>query len=596
MNIYEYVGDLENFKSIFALVPDQQLGKPLLSLILIIFLFWIFALNKRSSKAAALLFPTLFYSCMFVYYYGIPDEVSINLEHTYNLFHFGKFSMQPDRLVGGTVEIIFYLFHLPFAYSQKTLIFGNFIICFITGWLHIVVLWKERIFKDPKIEIVLLSAFALTNSVVFVFGSGFGNSLISLIFLLSMLAYLRGSVKQAFILSAIIPLIRPNDILVSFVIFSMIYLLEYSKSKKHNLTYIFKGIFLPLGVLITYFIIYKLYFGYWIPTPILFKSIKPSMMFMFYKEGLIEYFKDWTASPLHSNYLMLLGTSIIWYFFGEKKFDQKSQAFLLIFVFLMPVFCLYSVSAKIIDLFYSHARYFISLSVVIAIIPLLLIDSFSSSSKSSLLNKTRMALFYFSFYAVINVFFTPPYFYGDYMWSRFINRADVGAAGLLSNKIIPKKYSIAATELHTFGLCVDQPVEDLYGYSNREIAKSKFINSRYKIRYLPSLFLKEKPDVFWLYYFTTYSDRCDFNTVELAFLDPNLMPSTLYDYTEIAKYYDLFLVKNNNLQVGYLVNKELVDDFKRTLAKNNFMLTRSRELLKSFYSKYKFDDKLILDD
>jgi len=86
---------------------------------------------------------------VYIFSSGYADEVYVNLEHPYNLFHFGKFSMSPFRMIDGTVEFIYYLLLTPFALSQATLIVASLILGYGVCWSHLYLV--KRIFREHPI-------------------------------------------------------------------------------------------------------------------------------------------------------------------------------------------------------------------------------------------------------------------------------------------------------------------------------------------------------------------------------------------------------------------------------------------------------------
>jgi uncharacterized membrane protein len=137
-------GNLEITEDIFNLVPPRIAGFLVWVLLSVVVLFYsVYKAGKEEKnikKRFVLLIPSIIYVGTFINTYGIIDEVSINLEHPYNLYHFGKFSMSPAKMVDGTVELLYYLLHTPFAQSQSSLVLGNFLISLIVGWLHLFIL------------------------------------------------------------------------------------------------------------------------------------------------------------------------------------------------------------------------------------------------------------------------------------------------------------------------------------------------------------------------------------------------------------------------------------------------------------------------
>jgi hypothetical protein len=190
----------------FSALPSASIG----------FVLWllcsagaiIYAIRAPRSANARwpMLLATGIYTGLFLNLYQLVDEVMINLEHSYNLKHFGKFSMSSTGWVDGTVEMLYYLLHAPFAWSQQSLVISNFAISFAIGWLH---LWLvARLFKydtDPALRTFALCGFALCSPLIVIFSSGFGNGLVSLLFLAAIVAAAEGRTAFSLALSGLFP-------------------------------------------------------------------------------------------------------------------------------------------------------------------------------------------------------------------------------------------------------------------------------------------------------------------------------------------------------------------------------------------------------
>ncbi|MEH2259716.1 hypothetical protein [Nostoc sp.] len=144
--------NIQIIEDIFNLIPSRNIGIVLWIFLLVLTFFYLaYRLNKEENKIdnlLSLLIPSFIYIGTFINTFGISDEVVVNLEHPYNLYHFGKFSMSPDMMIDGTVEVFYYLLHTPFAKSQSSLILGSFLISLIFGWLHIFVIWRLKLTKS----------------------------------------------------------------------------------------------------------------------------------------------------------------------------------------------------------------------------------------------------------------------------------------------------------------------------------------------------------------------------------------------------------------------------------------------------------------
>ena len=58
------------------------------------------------SKYTPLALAATIYTGLFINFYTLIDEVSINLEHAYNLYNYGRFSMSPELNVQARTRFV----------------------------------------------------------------------------------------------------------------------------------------------------------------------------------------------------------------------------------------------------------------------------------------------------------------------------------------------------------------------------------------------------------------------------------------------------------------------------------------------------------
>jgi len=63
--------------------------------------------RDRFGRKYLLVLGILIQSFQYLYYTAYVDEVYVNLEHSWNLYHFGKLSFSPVSIVDGTVELFY---------------------------------------------------------------------------------------------------------------------------------------------------------------------------------------------------------------------------------------------------------------------------------------------------------------------------------------------------------------------------------------------------------------------------------------------------------------------------------------------------------
>ena len=89
----------------------------------------------------SLLVPLVLGTGMFFATRTMIDEVFVNLEHPWNLFHHGRFSFSSQEMIDGTVEIVYYGLLTPFAWSHDVLLIANYAFGLLIALGHIFVYW-----------------------------------------------------------------------------------------------------------------------------------------------------------------------------------------------------------------------------------------------------------------------------------------------------------------------------------------------------------------------------------------------------------------------------------------------------------------------
>ncbi|MEH2091391.1 hypothetical protein [Nostoc sp.] len=591
--------NIQIVEDIFNLFPSKNIGIVLWIVSLALTFFYLaYRIKKEENKIdnlLSLLIPSIIYIGTFINTFGILDEVAVNLEHPYNLYHFGKFSMSPDMMIDGTVEVLYYLLHTPFAKSQSSLILGNFLISLIFGWLHIFVIWQLKLTRCFLNNLILLSCFSLSFPIISIFSSGFGNSLLSLLFLISIYFYLKNKLIFSLLVSGLLPLIRPDGILWSFTNIATITLtLRRKRIFYSKIHYILISLLPLFSTLIYLFLFYKFY-GHFIPTPILFKSFKLSMLPMFNQSLFLDNISNWLGAPLNSVAFLVL---VLLVYLGIKKHSwlEKNEIINILITYTMftsLIFVFYNFTRATIGDFTEdiYSRYWLSFEVTLVLLLLVtitrckpLINLYIEEHYLTKIHFLPICLMFFLFFTSLQQGIQQVNHTSKYSF----NRTDNVFAGALTEKILPNHFSISASEINTFGLMIDRPVLDLWGYTNRDIAKSKVCNS-FKVRNNEYLFLEKRPNIHWVFWFP--SEEYSFHTVEENF-------ATEYGYTETDKKwnilgdmnkviinYDVFLIQTNGKAISYLVRKDSSDLLINHLKdKFEFQLLNSREIDVKYFS------------
>jgi hypothetical protein len=609
---FQSQNNIQIVQDIFNLIPSKKDGSNLwfyLSILVLLYSVYEHKLKIKIIKDnfLSLLIATFIYLGFFSNTFGLVDEVLVNLEHPYNLYHFGKFSMSPDRMVDGTVEVLYYLLHTPFAQSQSSLVMGNFLISLIVGWLHLFVLWRLKITNYFIKNLILLSCFSLSFSIIYTFSSGFGNSLVSLLFLIAVYFCLKNQLILSLFVSGLLPLIRPDGILWSLINILTILTVTFTlRSKTKALSppkkiYILM-VLLPFISTLVYLAVFKYMYGHWIPTPILFKSVKLSMLPMFERQRFLDGLLSWIGTPSKKIALLVLASIILYLVINKHKEIEQGDKIRILTVYTLfnsLVFIFYNFTRATITDFttiYIYSRYWVCFELTLVTLLLITISVAKISvnrQQESLINGAKfLPIFLMSFLVLTS---TQKDLNSLMPRNDFVNRTDEVFAGALTEKILPDDFSISTSEMNTFGLMIDRPVIDIWGYTNRSIATSKVCNAD-KIRNNENFFLETLPDVYWPFWFTKFYWAHNYDTVETSFLNSahtNKKGNLLGDMNKVLTNYDIFIIKTNGKQSAYFVRKSKSDSLISNLEEKGFKLLRTREIdMKRFSALYNSQKKV----
>ncbi len=579
---FEFISILNNQKYVLIsdITPSFQIGIYIL-IFSSIFLIYNFLKNLKNPEfnfKFELLYLILFYSGIFISTLFFIDEVFVNLEHPYNLRNHGIFSNSPSILVNGTVDYLLYLILTPFAFDRELLVISSYFLFYIIGILHLLVIYfyLKKIKISNKYFFIIIFFSYLPFS--WLIGKGFGNSIISLIFLISLIYFLKSETKKSLLLASFFPLFRPDAILYSGVIFLINFLF---KRKIY-----FKYCFILLFNFLLYFLITKFYYGHWVPTPMLLKS---SFFELVSSRDLNFFFNEFLK--LH-NFLFFVFYLLILFFVHKNELIKK---LLLVYPFIFCIFLFYSVNPGTqLSPRYSIGYFLFQILFFVLILcqQSLKIDLFNKFKFELNFNKYLTGKKILLITLVINLSILLPLNYikeSRYSYSRI---DDLGVGGQFVDYVFPKNWKIAITELNTFGFMNDRDILDLWGFSNLDIAKSNiFSPTRNKIN--PKLFLKEKPDIYW---FRTYNVNEANHSLALEIPEKratqdNMSKSTnnLGDMLEVIKYYDMYAIYHEDYETILFAKKSLKSQIYDLLIEKNFSLKSSGsfdlDLFKHYYKQ-----------
>lgn len=585
--IYELQASGLAFPDIFSAVPPRFLG---LLLWLLGSVYCIICAFAAKSRPTPLALAACIYTGLFINFYTLVDEVSINLEHAYNLYHYGRFSMSPEAMVDGTVEYVYYLLHVPFAWSQRSLVAANFWISYLVGLLHLPLL-AGVLDTDPRTRKGMLqtSAFALSIPLIIVFSSGFGNGLVSLVFLSAIHAAAKGKETKSLTISGLLPLLRPDAILLSLVNIATIALWRRLQNKP-----VFSLNLFPVVPLLTACIYYggiRAAYGHYIPVPINFKSFKPPMLEMLngltFFISIFEYF----SSAAHALGLVLLIAIPVklWRDGPPRALAKLGQRSALLFLYAagcLPLLFFYQFTHALIGdfSFQTYTRYWVPFELTLTLLVLSVLGnlnwSWSNSAEPHQSYRGALLLYICAAFPLV---------LGQATLSTHTGRIDGMFAGAFTDKYVPRHFTVATSEMSTFGLMLNRPLIDLWGYSNPAIAFSKTCNAD-RIRANSAFFLSVKPEIYWPYWFSTghvseypVGDfvKGAYDTVEASlatFHHTSKRGNLLGDMNRVLDAYDVVIIRADTNTLAYLVRKDQRDTLLSEFHSRGFKPTRERRI------------------
>lgn len=583
---FEYYGPPQDFVRLYEFFPDKTTGLKLCLFAAVFYVFTEIFVSRREfvkikqGWLAAVCFPAfLALTGTFLSSLGYIDEVFVNLEHPYNLYHHGFFSISPVRIADGTVEILYYLALTPFAKTQNGLVLANVIFGFVITLAHLILFMK--IFPPAdKMNRFLAMLFSLHYPLISILSSGFGNGLVSLTLFACILLLLRKNYGAALLVASLMPLLRPDGILYSYAVI-LAGFESYRRSLKPGTIILFFS--LPVLFLGGYFLLFHHYYGNWIPAPMTFKVPALSALELVSRDRLLERLRDWSFPIMHVLFILICFIQILFRDFKTEKIELFSRnAF-----FFGIIFLFYSVNAAAGDPFEGKdvARYWAGFELVVALYAMAGICRmryFLDKKKISMVFK-KGPLFFVGFMTLI-VFSLQALQYNRVLK----NREGLSFAGQISAQIIPEDFSISASEMNTFGYMIPgKEVIDLWGYSNREISKSHLCNAQNN-KNNPDFFIRKKPDIYWPYpsfsFFEIESDLADFHQISKT-------GNLLGDLHAVLKEYHIYCIGHPRHNFIYLVKKEKAEKLEKKLIEKNFKLQAARkfdfERFSAIYDKQK---------
>lgn len=455
----------------------------------------------------------LMQSFQYCYYCAYVDEVYVNLEHAWNLYHFGRFSFSPGHLVDGTVEILYYLLLAPFAWSHAALVRACMVLGLIITLLHTGLCWYFVRNMPRLVQVLVLLGFAWNPIFAEIQSAGFGNGLVSLLYFGGLVSIWESRWKTASILTCILPLIRPDALLYNGL------LIIAMGIKRRRIP-----IWAVMGTCIStilFLIAVKIYYGHWILTPVAFKKAPVFEVVRGFRRQLspLVYglFDHYTLAVFMILIISALG------FMKQYKPEVSAENRLMLRVQLVLILIIYQFYVLTNRYFFAETRrYYLPMEWL----GLLMIASewALTDLKSLILNPMKLKVtdhahdpeFQFPQRMLISMILIGLvgwcYESGLDRWKnrpfRLYDRTSPGMVWMiereddfsliakLSEDIIPPNWRIATSELQGYGFMLDREIDPLYGYANRRMAMSKTL-SKYGVKTDPAYLDDSKPEIIW---------------------------------------------------------------------------------------------------
>ncbi len=485
------------------------------------------------------------------------DETYVNLEHSYNLFHHGLFSFSPKTMVDGTVEYAYYLLLAPFAWSRESLMLANYFLGLLIACAHFVILWRALRDEPRPFQTCAMLYFATNMPLVTILADGFGNSLISLMLLAAFAAGWRGRHDRASAIARWMPLVRPDAVVYSLAVIAFV----PGRSRRERL----RDAAVTLAVLGLYLGAHRFFYGHWVPTPVLFKAFHPEMLRVFDVAKLSRWM-------IHR--LFMEREHMIFFFLWAASFWRQDK--------LLTDFRRYAWPMLAIFFFYRlsmpfwvtvpDGRYWVGWELYAALFPIICLRGLEVFRKG----ERRLVWLMLGAYLVVLSGFYSAYKIEKGLGIHGFRTKELAACGVIADEVVPKDWPIATTELNTFAFMNDREIIDLWGYVNRRIARSGRINPS-GIRHDPDFFMETRPPVAWIW----NSPPPDRPTGDYRFLvTMNFAPyfQQFGDMFQVIRHYDVFLVRNRQWVLTFLVRKDLSDPFVRSLTDHSYEFRKSEPI------------------
>lgn len=475
-------------------------------------LFYFKKMSATAARLHLLALACLIQAYQYGYYCGYVDEVYVNLEHSWNLYHFGKFSFSPDRIVDGTVELLYYGFLSFFAGTHASLVHACMVLGLVISLAHTITFWYLVRKMQFVVQFVVMIGFAWNPIFAEIQGAGFGNGLVSLIYMIGFVAIWEDRRNLAFVCAAVMPAIRPDAVAFSFS-------LILGMSMKWRMVPV-KAILGTVLASAFFLLMVRQLYGHWMLTPILYKKtpLPEIIKGAFGQLNLVVY-------GLCDSYIVAVLVLLVFtttkllngnapVVSGPNRFLVRTQI-----VLMSGLYLFYILSNR--NFFAETRRYYLPFEylgfLLVATewgLPWLTRISFMKSRDiesnrpgENLIESNQNLIVTFLF-VISLVSLNSAVIRWKNRIDRFSDRSssfvtmllkrenNFSLSAHLANLSMPENWRIATTELQGFGFLTDHDIDPLYGYANRDIALSQDLNQ--DGRRIDTTYLKRSnPESIW---------------------------------------------------------------------------------------------------
>jgi hypothetical protein len=344
-----------------------------------------------------------------------------------------------------------------------------------------------------------------------------------------------------------------------------------------------------------YYSFYKIAFGNWVPTPIFFKTVSLRMLGMTEKPAVVADLLLYFMEGSHALALTCVLFFLVSYF-QRKQYraffteDRRVLSLGLYTLATLPLLLFYSITFRTLHDFTlgTYPRYWVAFELSLQLLVLAMLARVDLTWGSQSTEAAGIAPAWRQQGALIAFLCLSVGFATGRPLLQFTlttpGRSDSLFAGAFTERFLPPDLTVSTTELDTFGLLIERPVIDLWGYTTPAIAFSH-VCSGDRIRSNGEYFLKAKPDVFWPYWFTKgFEDEAGmgkFENVEESFATfhhTSKRGNHLGDMSQVLAEYDVVMIQTASNQLAYLVRKEKNEGLIASLLKSGFSMSRQRPL------------------